>query len=194
MSLKGLNVTHLVSRTACWVVIAGPHLGTAPPPRASRWSTAWRTPRTCGRSDRHQTEDGMNLETMNVYVWDDWRTDGPPVGADEDDLKLLTRLFDGPVRFHQDACQTATRRALVEEKDGSDEICCRQDEVRCFHWCFWSLEGPSVDLCILLLRLLFLPEPQQFEPCSFVSLLPSWLSSKRIGGGLDSTLIHQISQ
>lgn len=49
-------------------------------------------------------------------------TDGPPVGADEDDLKLLTRLFDGPVRFHQDAGQTATRRALVREKDGSDEI------------------------------------------------------------------------
>lgn len=80
MSLKGLNVTHLVSRTACWVVIAGPHPSTAPPPRASRWSTAWRTPRTCGRSDRHQTEDGMNLETMIVYVLDDWRTDGRPTG------------------------------------------------------------------------------------------------------------------
>jgi len=41
-----------------------------------------------------------------------------PVSADKHDLKLLTRLFDGLIWFHQDPGQTAARRALMEREEG----------------------------------------------------------------------------
>lgn len=184
MSLKGLNVTHLVSRTACWVVIGGPHPSTAPPPRASRWSTAWRTPRTCGRSERHQTEDGMNLETMIVYVLDDWRTDGRPTGRR---WRRRSQTSD-PTLWWSGTIPPGRVSNCDKAGTGGGE-----------RWQWWNMlqtgwsamfppvflkpwKVPELISAFCYSAYFFLPEPQQFEPCSFVSLLPSWLSSKRIGG------------
>lgn len=57
-----------------------------------------------------------------LYVFDrkrQMRESTVPVSADKYDLKLLPRLFDGSIWFHQDPCQTTTRRALTKrEKEG----------------------------------------------------------------------------
>lgn len=62
-------VTHLGSRTACWAVTAGPHPSMAPPARASRWSTAWTTPRTCMMSHRWECQLQMRKPQMLISGW-----------------------------------------------------------------------------------------------------------------------------
>lgn len=115
---------YLVFHRVCWVVIAEPHPNMALPTMASRWSTAERTPPTWrwmeSTKQKHST---WWFGGINKDVWCVRQMCAPivPVGADKHDLKLLTRFFDGSIRFHQDPCQTATRRALIKKKESKRE-------------------------------------------------------------------------
>lgn len=60
-----------------------------------------------------------------------------PVSADKYDLKLLPRLFDGSIWFHQDPCQTTTRRALTNREKEGRRMWMREHTVH-KHDCCWS--------------------------------------------------------
>lgn len=91
---------------------------------ASRWSTAERTPPTWRWMERtKQKYSRWWFGGINKDVWcvRQMCASIVPVGADKHDLKLLTRFFDGSIWFHQDPCQTATRRALIKKESKREE-------------------------------------------------------------------------
>lgn len=199
MSSKGLNVsentaavTHLVSRTACWAVIAWPHRSTAPPARASRWSTAWTTPRTCKRSRRHQAAGECQMQMRSLQLFISRMTEGRTAHR-----SALTNTISN---FWPDSLMVRydSTRTRVKLRQGGHwkkrNMSHKQHQVQRNHWCFWSLEGHSVDLCLLLLRIHICC--LSFSSLSRVLLFHYFqvgFPPKRLYG-LDSTLIHQINQ
>lgn len=178
---------HLESRTACWAVIAGPHRSTAPPARASRWSTAWTTPRTCKTPDGMRTSDAKKKETTIVCICDDWRMDGRPTGR-----RWRTRSrTSGPTLWWP---------GMIPPGRASN--CDKADTAKAMKHVTHTIEyNASTGGCKALKVTALISVLCYSAHLFFFFFGPSFSSLSRVHlfryfqvGGLDPTLIHQINQ